>query len=171
MLCNLGFYGVWISQDTRKLSFDCIKTCIKDQFLQSWSTVLEKCSKLCIYKRYKLVFGFEKYLDFHCYVSILTKLRSGTLRLNVEVGRYLNTQRENRICICCNMNVLEDEYHFVLSCPAYRSVRIEFLPLFYCSWPNRHKLDNLLQANSKSLTVKLCNYLNAAWKIRSHILS
>ena len=25
-----------------------------------------------------------------------------------------------------NINVLEDEYHFVLSCPTYRSVRIEF---------------------------------------------
>jgi hypothetical protein len=56
------------------------------------------------------------HLDFHitCNVQLLTKIRSGTLKLNVETGRYQNIVRENRTCISCNMNVLEDEYHFIL---------------------------------------------------------
>ena len=31
------------------------------------------------------------------------------------------------------MNVAENEYHVVLVCPAYRSVRTHFLPTYYCS--------------------------------------
>ena len=61
------------------------------------------------------------------------------------------------------MNVLEDEYHFVLVCPAYRSFRSLYLPRYYCSWPNRQKL-------YKNLTIKFCRYLNSAWKLRLEII-
>jgi hypothetical protein len=40
---------------------------------------------------------------------LLTKLRSGTLKLNIELGRNNNTPRESRLCLCCNMNVAENE--------------------------------------------------------------
>ena len=63
---------------------------------------------------------------------LLIKLRSGTLKLNIELGRYNNTPRESRLFLCCNMNVVENEYHFVLVCPAYRSVHTHFLPTYYC---------------------------------------
>ena len=42
-------------------------------------------------------------------VYLLTKLRSGTLQLNIELGRYNNTPRESRLCLCCNMKVAENE--------------------------------------------------------------
>jgi hypothetical protein len=42
-------------------------------------------------------------------VYLLTKLRSGTLQLNIELDRYNNTPRESRLCLCCNMNVAENE--------------------------------------------------------------
>ena len=65
------------------------------------------------------------------------------------------------------MNASENEYHFVLVCPVYRSIRTTYLPgYYYCSWPNHHKLHKLLQASSKFLTIKLCRYLNAAWNLR-----
>jgi hypothetical protein len=69
------------------------------------------------------------------------------------------------------MNVAENEYHVVLVCPAYRSVRTHFLSTYYCSWPNIYKLEHLLKAANKNLTIKLCNYLKAAWKIRCQIIS
>jgi hypothetical protein len=87
------------------------------------------------------------------------------------LGRYNNTPRESRLCLCCNMNVVENQYHFVLVCPAYRSVRTHFLQTYYCSWPNIYKLEHLLKAANKNLTIKLYKYLKAAWKIRCHIIS
>ena len=64
------------------------------------------------------------------------------------------------------MNVLEDEYHFVLVCPAYRSFRSLYLTRYYCTWPNRQKRYNLLKACDKNLTITFCRYLNSAWKLR-----
>ena len=113
----------------------------------------------------------KNYLQYDFDTNILTKLRSGSLKLYLETGRYDNIPRDNRICRCCKMNNIEDEYHFVLICPAYRTLRCNFLPKYYCSWPNTRKLIFLLQAGSKSLTKNLCNYLKAAWKLRLQIIS
>ena len=57
------------------------------------------------------------------------------------------------------MNCIENEYHFVLVCPAFRSLRLQFLPTYYCSWPTNRKLLFLLQASSKNLTKKCGNFL------------
>jgi hypothetical protein len=72
------------------------------------------------------------------------------------------------------MNVLEDEYHFVLICPAYRSFRSLYLPRYYCAWPNRQKLYKLLKACDRNLkiltvTIKFCRYLNSAWKLYNEL--
>ena len=129
------------------------------------------CEKLSIYKIIKTEFCLEKYFNFCNDVSLFSKLRSGTLKLNIEQGRYTNTPRDMRFCLSCNMNVVESEYHFILVCPAYRSVRTHFLPNYYCSWPNKYKLEQLLRGTNKLLTIKLCNYLKVAWNIRCHVNS
>ena len=69
------------------------------------------------------------------------------------------------------MNVVGNEYHFMLVCPAYRSVRTHLFPTYYCSWPNIYKLEHLLKAVNTNLTTKLYNYLKATRKIRCHIIS
>jgi hypothetical protein len=165
LLCNLGFNDLWISQDPGNFSLEVIKLRIKDQYLQLWFSRLEECNKHDIFKRIILEFCIEKYLDFHitCNVQLLTKIRSGTLKLNVETGRYQNIVRENRTCISCNMNVLEDEYHFLLVYPAYRSFKSLYLPRYYCAWP---KLYKLLKVYDKNLKIKYCRYLNSAGKLR-----
>ena len=112
---------------------------------------------------YKLEFCVEKYLDLHIIVQLLTKLRSDTLKLNVETGRYQNVARENRICLSYNMNALEDKYHFVLVCPAHRYIVTTLLFMV-------KKIHKLLQSSSKSLTIKLCRYLNVEWKLRLDIV-
>jgi len=93
LLCN----DLLISQDPGNFSLEVVKLRIKDQYLQSWFSRLEQFNKLDIYKRIELEFCIEKYLDFHINVQLLTKIRSGTLKLNVETGRYQNIVRENRI--------------------------------------------------------------------------
>ena len=46
--------------------------------------------------------------------SLLTQLRSGTLPLEIETGRYYGITREQRICKHCHLNVIENEQHFYL---------------------------------------------------------
>ncbi len=44
---------------------------------------------------------------------LLAQIRSGTLLLHVETGRFRDTKVENRTCMICNSKEIEDEYHFV----------------------------------------------------------
>ena len=37
------------------------------------------------------------------------------------------TPKENRICIYCKLNEVEDEMHFLLDCPLYIQERIKLL--------------------------------------------
>ncbi len=51
--------------------------------------------------------------------SLLAHIRSGTLPLHIETGRFRVTKVENRTCLICNSKEIEDEYHFVSICKEY----------------------------------------------------
>jgi hypothetical protein len=45
------------------------------------------------------------------------------ITLNIETRRFYNLDRHERVCSMCNLNVVEDEYHFILQCEKYIDVR------------------------------------------------
>ena len=55
--------------------------------------------------------------------EIITKFRISGHNLKTEKGRYVNVDRSDRKCPLCNMNEIEDEYHFKLRCPIYEIAR------------------------------------------------
>ena len=94
-----------------------------DVFKQTWFNGVKSKSCLNLFLRYKNDIQFEKYLDI---LPINKRATSSCLRLSshkllIETGRYANRslQRNERKCTFCDMNDLEDEYHFVLVCPVY----------------------------------------------------
>ena len=58
--------------------------------------------------------------------SILCKLLSGILLLELGTGRFTNVKVEDRTCKVCNLNRIEDESHFLFSCPALQIERSSF---------------------------------------------
>ena len=52
--------------------------------------------------------------------------------LAIAIGRWLTIpiSRENIWCHFCSYNVAENEFHFMLKCPLYTSIRIRFPSLF-----------------------------------------
>ena len=52
------------------------------------------------------------------------KFRLGILPLHIETGRYTNTPIDQRICKICDFGEIENEYHFIMTCPEYESARI-----------------------------------------------
>jgi len=57
--------------------------------------------------------------------SIHTSLRSGTNKLEIDMGRRLNLHKTERLCKHCTMNTVEDELHFLVQCPKYNNFRNE----------------------------------------------
>ena len=60
--------------------------------------------------------------------SILSRLRTGSLPLEVETGMYNNVPLENRLCKQCQVCV-EDEIHFTVDCPFYDDLRYTLFTL------------------------------------------
>ena len=82
----------------------------------------------------------------------------------IEEGRYRNIDRMDRICQYCNTNLVEDEYHFLLVCPAYREIRLSILPKYYCSWSSKQKFIKILNSSQTGILRKLAKYIYSAMK-------
>jgi hypothetical protein len=80
--------------------------------------------------------------------------------LLIEEGRHID--RNNRKSTKCNMNVLENEYHFLMVCPYYRSIRMEYLPKYYNSWPSIQNFKNLMKSENRCTLDKLAKYIYLA---------
>ena len=65
------------------------------------------------------------------------------------------------------MNILEDEYHFLLVCPAYKDIRTSILPNYYRCWPSKQKFLKLLKASQTGILKKLGKYIYLANKKRN----
>ena len=55
--------------------------------------------------------------------SLVIKFKIGIMPLSIETGRYTDVPLENRLCINCSDGLLEDEYHLLLYCDAYKPIR------------------------------------------------
>ena len=171
LLFQLGFNYLWFTQDNINITFDILNERLLDQFYQSWRSSVQESEKLCVYKLIKTEFSMENYLlnDFN--VRMMSLLRFGTLKLNVEIGRYINQPRSDRLCKCCSMDCIENEYHFVMVCPAYRQFRLKYFSRHYCSWPNMNKFCSLLTSKSKKVIYNIMSFLRDSWNLRAHIIS
>lgn len=55
--------------------------------------------------------------------SLCAQLRTGSLPLAIEVGRYKGIPEEERLCVFCDLGVVKDEFHFIFHCPLYSDLR------------------------------------------------
>ncbi len=139
--------------------------CLYDQHCQQWFSELFAISKLETYCIFKSSFQFEKYLS--CVKNTkhriaITRFRCSAHTLLIEQGRHRNIDRNLRICVKCNMNCIETEYHFLLVCPYYRNIRKECLPMYYCHWPNVNKFKLIMKNEQCGLINKLAKYVYLA---------
>ena len=140
---------------------EAIKLRLKDQFKQEWQHDIMNSNKTIVYRIYK---------DTHCYENYLSKLNSKSRlalcrfrlsnhKLPIERGRFSNIERERRFCQLCNENMIGDEFHFILECPALQHLREHFLPKYCQTCPNTLKLYNLFTTRNMNILNRLCKYI------------
>ena len=168
ILDDLGFGNLWNNIDINYNYFPMIRNRLRDQFKQNWHAEVTNSPKLQYYVKYKTEFKYEPYLDIvdNDYLrKLFTCFRLSSHSLYIETGRYTGIVRENRICRNCNLNLIESEYHFLMTCCKYRSIRMNFLTNI--SWPSIHKFCYLMQSNNKKTLTSICKYLKEAYLIRN----
>jgi hypothetical protein len=111
-----------------------------------WKRGMEKKSKLRIYRQFKKKLCLEKYLltsGNYLGKMYMSSLRSGTNKLNIETGRWLNQKVEERLCKQCDLGKPETELHFVTECPRYEAVRMSLFSKIAQLTKNKWNLSQL----------------------------
>ncbi|KAH3733781.1 hypothetical protein DPMN_040215 [Dreissena polymorpha] len=149
------------------------KTVVIDTYKQEWFRSIENSSVLDMYRVFKSTFVYENYLDLlpKSLRHYVAKLRSSSLPLRIQTGRYAgqNIPRNERFCLCCNELDIEDEYHFVCKCPLYVDIRKNYLKKCYYNRPSVYKFHQLLNTTNKFELIKLAKFVKEALILRNNI--
>jgi hypothetical protein len=169
-LNELGLNYLWEQQNEIDINLHTIRTRILDTYKQSWYSNINNSNRLASYCIYKHKFEMENYLQYitnNKYRIALTKFRLSSSDLKIETGRYENTPREERICPHCLYHIVEDEYHFLFTCPKYYELRRTYLKPFFCRWPTMRKFELLMNSKNKKELTNLSKYLYYAFRLRN----
>ena len=86
--------------------------------------------------------------------------------LLIETGRYSGVPCENRKCIYCDMDDIEDELHFVCICTKYTMLRNTYISRYYSRNPSMHKFIELLNSNNLKTLKHLAIFIIKALELR-----
>ena len=96
-------------------------------------------------------------LPIRCSVNSAHSLRIHTERFGVN-----RLTRHERLCLKCNVQDVEDVYHFVCICPKYRTIRLKYINRYYYVRPSVYKFYDLLSSNDKKYLYNLACYAKEA---------
>ena len=81
----------------------------------------------------------------------LCRFRTSNHKLPIEIGRWNNTNRNNRMCTHCTKNDLGDECHYILDSPFFEQDRNIYIPKYYYSRPIILEYKLLFSSKKKSV--------------------
>ena len=130
---DTGLSYIWFEHNAENSSWlsKTVQNILESQYKQAWQDSLEQSSKCSNYKIYKTKHKFEKYLIL-LPPRLLQKLicfRLCNNRLPIETGRWRGTDHNLRKCNLCYLNLVGDEFHYLLECPFFSDERKTFLPI------------------------------------------
>jgi len=133
LLRELGLHYMIDKNIVSRLDLNLIIQRIHDQYIQTWFSELDQSPKLLTYRLFKTSFCYEPYVsrtNNYTVRTCLSRFRCSSHELCIEEGRYHNIARELRLCKYCTMNMIENEYPFLLVCPFYQNLRRNVYPIF-----------------------------------------
>ena len=165
ILISIGLVDVWQQQrvENERLFLYLAKQSLKDLAYQKIDSFINNSNKCILYKHVlkndRLVQSYLKQGIPAKYKKYISKFRLSAHSLKVETGRYDATARENRLCTMCNLEDIEDEYHFILKCPYYTDIRNLHINTYFTTRPSVYKLTKLFSSSNKKILCNLGKYL------------
>ena len=137
------------------------------------STVKTKLRTNCTFKTQ---LNQENYvhiiLDYHFVNSVFS-----AHQLMIGKGRYVirRLPPENKICQICNLNAVEDEFHFIMKCSAYNYIRFTLLKqtdetLVTQNFSNMDYFLRFTSASEFDLFKVVADYVSSAFNIRANLM-
>ena len=118
---------------SHKLHIEAIIDRAKLQHVEQFSSNSTSAS-IIVYRTLQPEYRYAEYLSsVRCFSNrrLLSRFRCGCHSLHVDTGQWVDTKREDRLCqVCHSSKDVEDEQHFLFSCPAYSDVGQKHASLF-----------------------------------------
>jgi hypothetical protein len=131
-LDSYGFHTTWTNGVGNEAAFLALfKRKMLDRFQQEWCTKISNSERFATYRIFKSVHNVERYLNditIKKFRDSLVRMRLGLNELNVN-KRY-QSDAVSKDCVFCPQ-ILEDEYHFLFSCPVYADIRYKHIAEFF----------------------------------------
>ena len=125
-----GFSGLWESQKVQSLKWFnlAISQRLQDQYIQTWSSLVDSSSSGINFKLFKDSFECSRYFSLlpNYYSKILIAFRTRNHRLPIETGRWNSIPVHERVCHLCHSDI-GDEFHYILSCEHFKNERLNHI--------------------------------------------
>ena len=171
MLCTSGFRYIWEQQavSNKERFLSCFKTRCQDMYMQQCFSDMSSGSRCRLYRHIKEDFQLEPYLRKNYNRDLrqcLTKIRLSSHKLYIERGRWQKPKVEycDRLCTLCEQRDIEDEYHVLMTCPHYKSLRLKFIKKKYYEKPSMRKFTNLLTTTNDCELHRLMTFIKLVLK-------
>ena len=152
-----GFGYVWESQGVgnTKMFLRTFKQRLIDCRWQECHGHIQASERFSVYRSFISLQSIPMYLrlNINNHLKIcMTKFRFGVSQLTVHFYRYRSCTNRQLLCPMCKQAV-EDEVHFILSCPFLHDLRVKLIAEKFYKEPNAFRLSCLLAVRNE-LTVK-----------------
>lgn len=164
ILNSVGLTYVWQENSVNNVDWLCkeVEKRLQSQFVQKWNSDVYSSSKCINYRIFKTEFALEKYIT-ECQPNVyipFARIRTTNNKLPIEKGRWENIARSNRYCTLCNLNLLGDEYHYILECTYFTEKRKLYLPKYYLKHVNVFKFQKLMSTKNTKQLVQLGRFVS-----------
>ena len=144
------------------------------QYRDEWLESMHNMTSLDGYCLYKNTFQTEPYFNIvkdqrHLRAFVSIRLRAHPLE--IERGRHYGVPRQDRLCRVCNLNLVEDEKHFILECAAYANLRRDYLPPSCQTGRATNRLFiTLMKASDPVITLGAAKFVFFALQVRKQVV-
>ena len=124
------------------------------------------------YREFKLSLDAEKYLfsvKIVAHAQMLARLRCSSHYLRIETDRKHKIDRNERICLLCERNEVENECHFLMICPFFDCFRKKYIPAMYLNPPIERNFLKLMMSTDVNTQQCLAAFTYHAMKLRKEI--
>jgi hypothetical protein len=172
-LDSIGLRDIWINQSVPSgdTFYNSVRSKIFDLFAAKWRSEIPNFTSLYNYRLFKTENVLEKYLSIikdERHRKAFTRLRLHSHDLAIETGRHCRPKisRSLRLCVYCNLNQMEDEIHFLISCPLYQNLRV-MLNQFIMGMTPIIAFNYLMQSTTPNILRKTAEFIYLAFNRRS----
>ena len=150
----------------------------KGVFIQTALESIQNLRKMRTYRLLKQNWGLEDYLLMTPNIKdriAMTKLRLSNHNLSIEKGRHNDLHLSERTCPFCPEQI-ENELHFVVSCPTYKNLRkrliddVELLCIGF-SYPQNEDFLFWLLMNNPIISESTSKYIRLSLELRDFLLN